>query len=69
MKNNNFYKTKYILDKIGITRPTLCKWLKEGKIPEVPRDRNNNRLFTRKDIENILVYKNLIKGPTLREKR
>jgi len=60
---NNFYATKDVLKKIGITRPTLYKWLKEGKIPEVNRDRNNFRLFTKKDIDNILAYKNLIRKP------
>ncbi len=63
MKNNNFYTTKKVLKKVGITRPTLYKWLREGKIPEVNRDRNNFRIFTKKDIERILAYKNLIRKP------
>ena len=63
MKNNNFYTTKEVLKKVGITRPTLYKWLREGKIPEVNRDRNNFRIFAKKDIERILAYKNLIRKP------
>ena len=62
MKNGNFYTTKYVLDKIGVSRPTLYKWFNEGKIQDVIRDRNNNRLFTKKDID-ILVYKNSINKP------
>jgi excisionase family DNA binding protein len=64
--DNNFYTTKDVLKKVGVTRPTLYKWLKEGKIPEVSRDRNDFRLFTKKDIDNILAYKNLIKKPTIK---
>lgn len=64
MNKNNFYTTKYVLDKVGITRLTLYKWLKNGRIPEVARDRNNNRLFSMKNIDKILEYKNLIKKPT-----
>ena len=64
--DNNFYTTKDVLKKVGVTRPTLYKWLKKGKIPEVSRDRNDFRLFTKKDIDNILAYKNLIKKPTIK---
>ena len=63
MKNNHFYSTKEVLKKVGITRPTLYKWLKEGKVHEVARDRNNFRLFTKEDVDEILSYKNLIRQP------
>ncbi len=63
MSNNSPYTTKYVLEKICVTRPTLYKWFKEGKVPEVTRDRNNNRLFSAKDIERILKYKNQIIKP------
>ena len=64
MENNRFYTVKDVLKKIGITRPTLYKWFREQKIPEVIRDRNNFRLFTEKDINRILAYKNLRKNPS-----
>ena len=64
MKNNGFYTTQDVLNKVGITRPTLYKWLKEGKIPEVMRDRNNFRLFTKESIEKIMIYKNMVKPPS-----
>ena len=63
MKNNNYYTTKEVLKRAKITRPTLYKWLKEGKVPEVMRDRNDFRLFTLSDIKKILAYKNLIRSP------
>ncbi len=69
MNNNSPYTTKYVLGKVGVTRPTLYKWFKEGKIPEVTRDRNNNRLFAAKDIERILIYKNQIIKPVSNNNR
>jgi len=63
MQNNGFCTTKDVLQKVGITRPTLYKWLKEGKVSEVARDRNNFRLFTEKNLEEMLSYKNLIRKP------
>jgi len=57
------YKTKEVLEKVGISRATLYKWLKEGKVPDVRRDRNSFRIFTDEDIQRLLAYKNLIKEP------
>ena len=65
MENNRFYTVKDVLKKVGITRPTLYKWFREQKVPEVIRDRNNFRLFTEKDINRILVYKNVLRKPKL----
>lgn len=58
MSKEVFYTTKDILKKVKISRNTLFLWLKKGKIPEVARNRNGHRLFTKKDIGNILKYKN-----------
>ena len=63
MNANKYYTTKDVLDKVGITRPTLYKWIKDGKVPDVARDRNNFRLFTAEDIKQIIAYKNLVKMP------
>jgi len=58
MENQSFYTTKDVLKKVRISRNTLFLWLKKGKIPEVTRDRNGHRLFTTKDIQKIVRYKN-----------
>ena len=60
---NHYYTTKDVLKKVRITRPTLYKRLREGKIPETVRDRNDFRLFTDEDIRRILAYKNRLKQP------
>ncbi len=57
------YTTKEVIGKVGIARATLYKWLKEGKILDVWRDRNNYRIFTKDDVRRILNYKNLINKP------
>jgi len=57
------YSTKQILERVQISRATLYKWLNEGKVPDVKRDRNNFRIFSDKDIKNILSYKNMIIEP------
>jgi len=68
MNGNGFYTTKEVLERVGIARPTLYKWIKKGKVPKVARDRNNFRLFTEENIKIILEYKDIIKPPYLTEK-
>ena len=63
MEEEKIYTTNEVLKIAGIARATLYNWLKKGKIPEVPRDRNNYRIFSEKDLQGILDYKNLIKKP------
>ena len=48
---------------VHISRATLYKWLNQGKVPDVRRDRNNFRIFTKQDIQRILDYKNMIIEP------
>lgn len=57
------YSTKEILGIVGIAKATLYNWLRAGKVPEVPRDRNSYRIFTEADVKRLQDYKNLIKGP------
>lgn len=61
--HKKFYSTKEVLKKIGISRNTLFLWFKHKKIPEVARDRNSHRIFTCKDIQLILTYKNKLIPP------
>lgn len=59
----SFYTTKDVLKKVGISRNTLFLWFRDNKIPEIKRDRNGHRIFTKKDIETILNYKNKLIPP------
>lgn len=57
------YTTKDVLKIVGISRATLYNWFRDKKIKDVARDRNNFRVFNRKDIARILEYKNMIRHP------
>jgi len=41
---------------IGVSRNTLLRWFREGRVAEVARDRNGWRFFTPQDIERIKAY-------------
>ena len=60
---DKFYSTKDVLGKVEISRNTLFLWFKHHKIPESRRDRNGHRIFTKKDIQTILAYKNKLVSP------
>lgn len=63
LQTSKIYRTNEVLKIVGISRATLYNWLRDNKIKEVMRDRNNFRIFTEEDIQRILAYKNLIKEP------
>jgi len=62
MKNKS-YSTKEVLKQVGVSRNTLFLWFKHQKIPEVQRNRNGHRIFTKPDIRSILDYKNKLIPP------
>ena len=48
-----YYKTTEVCESVGISRPTLSRWLKRGLLPMVFRDRRGWRLFTKEDLNTI----------------
>jgi len=40
----------------GISKNTLLRWLKQGKVPEVCRDRNGWRIFQQEDVDRVCAY-------------
>jgi hypothetical protein len=40
----------------GISKNTLLRWLKQGKVPEVARDRNGWRIFSARDVATVTAY-------------
>jgi DNA (cytosine-5)-methyltransferase 1 len=38
---------------LGISKSTLLRWFRDGRIEEVGRDRNNWRVFSAHDLERI----------------
>lgn len=56
-----FFRTNEALKKIGISKATWFRWLKEKKLPDVRhKDLRGWRLFTDEDIERIRKYANTI---------
>jgi len=66
MTKQKSYTTKDVIKKTGISRSTLFLWLWHKKIPEVRRDRNGHRIFSKEDIDRILDYKNKLIPPRAR---
>ncbi len=49
----------------GISKNTLLRWLKQGKVPEVARDRNGWRIFSPRDLETITAFARKTTPPAL----
>lgn len=62
-QTTKIYRTKDVLKMVGISRATLYNWFRDQKVKEVARDRNDFRIFMEEDIQRILAYKNMVKGP------
>ncbi len=50
------YRTKEAARRIGIAPITLKRWLLDGRVNEVARDRNGWRVFTDNDIKRIRAF-------------
>lgn len=48
-----YYEAIEVCKKVGISRPTLFRWLKRGLLIELHRDRRGWRLFTEEDLKKI----------------
>ena len=51
-----FLTSQEVAQKAGIHRLTLLRWFRQGKLPEVPRDRNGWRLFSEEVTNEIVDY-------------
>ena len=47
----------------GISKNTLLRWLKQGKVPEPFRDRNGWRVFQQEDVDRICAFANKTSPP------
>ena len=48
-----YYETSEICAMVGISRPTLFRWLKSGILEKMYKDRRGWRLFTVEDLTKI----------------
>jgi predicted site-specific integrase-resolvase len=56
-----YYRTSEACRKIGISRATLFRWLKEGIIGELHKDRRGWRMFIEEDLNKIRAEAKKIK--------
>jgi excisionase family DNA binding protein len=49
-KRHAYMRTNEAARAIGVSRQTLLRWLQEGKVRDVKRDRNGWRVFSREDV-------------------
>lgn len=47
---NRTYSTEEAAEVLGISKSTILRWFKQGRIEEVRRDRNGWRVFTQADL-------------------
>jgi DNA (cytosine-5)-methyltransferase 1 len=57
----NGVKLRDAAKKIGVSYNTLTRWLEEGKVEDVGRNRNDWRIFTDEDIARISAFANTVK--------
>lgn len=50
------YSTKEVANMVSVSKDTLLRWLRQGKIPEPARDDHGFRVFTQKDLAMIWHY-------------
>ena len=60
INGKRYYETTEVCESVGISRPTLSRWLKRGLLPAVFRDRRGWKLFTREDLDKIRAEANKV---------
>jgi excisionase family DNA binding protein len=48
-----YYTTAEICEEVGISRPTLFRWLRQGMLKETRKNRRGWRLFTEEELNKI----------------
>lgn len=69
MGEKRLYSTKEVADLAGVSRDTLIRWLRDGKVPEPDRNRNNWRMFNERELKAVLRYATkIIPSPRKRQR-
>jgi hypothetical protein len=60
-ENKKYYRTAEVCREAGISKPTFFRWLRQGTFVDAKRrDLRGWRLFTRKEVDNIVMQANHI---------
>jgi excisionase family DNA binding protein len=60
MNSDRRYSTRQVADKVDVSKETILRWLRAGKIPEPDRDPNGWRVFSDTEVDDILRFKNQV---------
>ena len=60
MHGKSYWSASEVCQEIGISRPTLYRWLKRGILTTLHRDRKGWRMFTEEDLRKIQLEANKI---------
>lgn len=55
-----FFSSGDLLNSLGVSRQTIWRWRKEGKIPQGHRHRSGKVVFTKEEAKEIAAYANRI---------
>jgi len=53
MAEQKTYSTEEAAKAAGISKSTLLRWIRQGLVSDVRRDRNNWRVFTQRDVSHL----------------
>lgn len=53
MTETKTYSTEAAASQLGISKSTLLRWIRDQRVKDVRRDRNNWRVFSEQDIRRI----------------
>ena len=56
IRGKRYYQTNEAARRIGISRPTLLRWFREGRVADVEKDRRGWRRFTDEDIRRLREF-------------
>ena len=60
MHGKSYWSASEVCQEVGISRPTLYRWLKRGILTRLRRDRKGWRMFTEEDLMKIRLEANKI---------
>lgn len=61
MTQDKFFTIAEVAKRVGVHVDTLRRWVKTGKIAEPSRDRNDWRVFTEDEVQDVIRFANVTK--------
>ena len=52
------FSTKEVADIVGVHKNTILNWIRDGKIPDARRDWKSYRIWTQRDLDRLIEFKN-----------